>query len=173
VSRESRSKGKPKAKTKTKSSSKGKAKLMRRGDTGADGLPLTPAGSAPFGEAFFSRVLPGMVTGCPCPHDGHEPIVRLHLVDGTISELAQIVALADRYGVFAVFEGEGQDGIERTQDDVGLEALPYELVARVTVRPELLRGRKLGFQLPEGTPPRVAALAARPAAAGDAAADRG
>lgn len=125
----------------------------------------SPDGVA-FGQTFFSRVLPGMVAASPCPPD-QENACYVLLGDGDRLDVAEIIAAADRFVVLAVFDdGPGPDGIPRTDDDVGFEAVPYELVLRVSVRPAAKRGR-FGFHFPHE------ALAAAAAANGAATAKNG
>jgi hypothetical protein len=100
-------------------------------------------GGPPFDREFFEMTLVEMVRHCPCP-DGCQPIVRLHLADGAQIDVAGMLALKERYGVAAAYEGKGQDGIEHTADDLGLEAFPYDIVVRATVRAEPKQAR-FGF----------------------------
>jgi hypothetical protein len=137
----------------------------------------TPAGphspdEVAFGQTFFSRVLPGMVAACPCPPD-QENACYVHLGDGDRLDVAEILAAADRFVVLAVFDdGVGRDGVPRTDDDVGFEAVPYELVLRVSVRPAAKRGR-FGFHFPHEALAAAAAAAAVPATNGAATAKNG
>lgn len=117
-------------------------------DVPATDLPAVagpvPRGDGPtFGAEFFGALLPRMVDACPCPED-REPMCVLHLADGERLDVAEVLAVADRFALFAVFEGAGDDGVPRTEDDVGVEAVPYELVLRVSVRRTTRRSR-LGF----------------------------
>jgi hypothetical protein len=109
---------------------------------------LWPSGP-PFGRDFFAETLPAMVETCPCAK-GHAPIVHVHLGDGTVLDLSSVVLLAHRYAVVAAFEGKGEDGIERTADDLGLEAFPYDLVVRATVRGAPARPHRFGFSASSG-----------------------
>lgn len=107
-------------------------------------------GAVVFGPAFFGEALPAMVRSCPCP-EGSDVACFLHLIDGTTLDVVQVLALTDRFCVLAVLEGEGDDGVERTEDDVGMAAVPYELVARASIRP-LRRRATFGFRLAESPP---------------------
>jgi hypothetical protein len=98
-----------------------------------------------FGPPFFHQVLPGMVKACPCG-ERQEPSCVVHLGDGQTLDVLEVVAIAHRFVVLAVFEGSGEDGVERTPDDVGIEAVPYDLILRVSVRRTEARGR-LGFHV--------------------------
>lgn len=107
-----------------------------------------------FGPAFFAEVLPAMVKACPCP-DGHELTCRLFLGDGSILDVVQVLALTERFCLLAVVEGEGDDGVERTEDDVGLEAVPYDLIIRSSIRPV---PRRPGFGFRMDAPPSSGAV---------------
>jgi hypothetical protein len=109
---------------------------VRKGQWGAAG--------APFGREFFEHTLGGMVEACPCG-DGRAPIVHVFLGDGTVLDVAGVVSLSDRFAVVAAFEGKGEDGIERTEDDLGFEAFPYDLVIRASVRAGPTRPQGFGF----------------------------
>jgi hypothetical protein len=114
---------------------------------------------AVFGPRFFGEALPAMVRSCPCP-EGSDVACLLYLVDGAMLDVVQVLALTERFCVLAVLEGEGDDGIERTEDDVGMAAVPYEIVARASIRP-LRRKVPFGFRLEE-TPPVEAVEAVEP-----------
>lgn len=101
-------------------------------------------GGPPFGREFFAETLPGMVQACPCA-EGHAPVVTILLGDGHVVDVAGIVTLFERYAIVAAFEGKGDDGIERTPDDIGMEAFPYDLVVRATVRAEPAPHSRFGF----------------------------
>jgi hypothetical protein len=96
-----------------------------------------------FGRDFFEKVLPALVQGCP-RSEGTKPVVTVFLGDGTELDVCGVMAFEERYVVLAAYEGVGEDGVPRTPDDVGLEAVPYELVLRCSVRPEA-RAAGLGF----------------------------
>ena len=102
---------------------------------------------AVFGAAFFARLLPRLVRSCPCP-ETREPACLVHLADGNTLDVVEVLAVADRFVVLAVFEGVGEDGVERSEDDVGIEAIPYALVLRVSVRRGLSSRAPLGFHFP-------------------------
>ncbi len=102
-------------------------------------------GGATFGPAFFADVLPDMVKRCPCP-PGHQLACYLFLGDGATLDVLQVLALTEHYCVLVVVEGEGHDGVARTDDDVGYEAVPYDLVVRASIRPIPPRAG-FGFQL--------------------------
>lgn len=100
----------------------------------------------PFGPAFFTRLLPRLIRSCPCATD-REPVCMVRLRDGEDLDLVEVLAVSERFVVLAVFEGVGEDGVERTEDDLGIEAVPYELILRVGVRRGHTRAR-LGFHFP-------------------------
>lgn len=124
---------------------------MRKGRSKETKEPLPPRarrvrgrpGSGIFNHAFFQETLPRMVETCPVTV-GSQPVVTIWLGDGTQLDAAGIIELEQRYCVLAAYEGLGEDGLERTADDVGFEAIPYELILRVTVRAAPAHGR-LGF----------------------------
>jgi hypothetical protein len=118
---------------------KGKARSRVRNARGARHLWHTGV----FGREFFTETLPRMVDACPRP-EGTKPVVTVFLGDGTSLDCCGVVALHERYGVIAAYEGVGEDGQPRTADDVGLEAIPYELVLRCSVR-SATRPARLGF----------------------------
>lgn len=124
---------------------KGKATTKQRPARRGAPLAALPADGPVFGPPFFQAVLPGMVKACPCG-EKQEPACVLHLADGTSLDVLEVVAIAERFIVLAVFEGAGDDGLERTPDDVGIEAIPFELILRVTVKRAPARSR-LGFHL--------------------------
>lgn len=100
----------------------------------------------PFGPAFFTKLLPRLISSCPCPPE-REPACFVRLRDGDELDLVEVLGVSDRFVVVAVFEGAGEDGVERTEDDLGIEAIPYELILRVGVRRSQTRAR-LGFHFP-------------------------
>lgn len=106
--------------------------------------PMRTHGGGIFERDFFERVLPALVASCPKP-EGTKPVVTISLGDGTDLDCCGIMSFEERYVVLACYEGVGEDGIPRTADDVGLEAVPYELVLRCTVRPEERSKTSLGF----------------------------
>jgi hypothetical protein len=113
----------------------------------------------PFGRSFFEAVLPAMVQSCECTDD-HEPQVLVHLGDGTMIDVHRVIGLGDRFAVLSVFqEGPGEDGIERTSDDLAVEAIPFDLVLRATVRRvQKKKTRRFGFSVepaPAITIPKV------------------
>lgn len=132
---------------------------------------LTPDG-ATFGAQFFTQVLPQMVQACPCPAD-QENACFVHLGDGERLDVVEILAASERFVVLAVFgDGAGRDGLTRTDDDVGFEAVPYDLVLRVSVRPAAKRGR-FGFHFPHEALTAAATAAPAVAMANGAAAANG
>ncbi|MBX3469707.1 MAG: hypothetical protein KF878_22775 [Planctomycetes bacterium] len=136
-----------------------KAKRKARASRAARPEPAGASGrrDAPFGPEFFAVVLPRMIAASPCPPE-QENACLVHLADGERLDLVEIVAVAERYVVMAVFEGVGEDGVARTQDDIGVEAVPYDLVLRVSVRRTARRAR-LGFHIQAAELARVAAAA--------------
>lgn len=105
-------------------------------------------GGAPLGGAFFELVLPMMVQQCECEKE-HEPQVLVHLGDGNVLDVHRVVGVGDRFVVLSVFEeGPGEDGFERTSDDLAVEAVPFDLVLRATVRRvRRKQARRLGFSV--------------------------
>lgn len=129
-----------------------KQKVQRKGKPGAPrrqagrGAPVALFDEGPvFGPVFFQRVLRGMIRACPCGQ-GQEPACTVYLGDGQAIDVIQVVAIAERFVVLAVFEGAGEDGVERSADDVGIEAVPYDLILRVSVKRAASRAR-LGFHV--------------------------
>jgi hypothetical protein len=108
-------------------------------------------GHGVFDRDFFERVLPALAGNCP-KVEGTKPVVTISLGDGTELDCCGVVAFEERYVVLAAYDGTGEDGVPRTADDVGLEAVPYELVLRCSIRPEV-RHARLGFG--EATIPRA------------------
>jgi hypothetical protein len=123
-----------------KAMKKGKARSRK---TGGPRRTLSLHHGGIFGRDFFERILPGLVAACPRP-DGTKPVVCVHLGDGTELDVCGVVAFEERYVVLAAYEGVGPDGVARTSDDVGFDAVPYELVLRCSVRAEQ-RAVGLGF----------------------------
>ena len=124
-----------------------KGKVMKKGKarskkTGPMRRALSLHGGI-FDRDFFERVLPALVAACP-RLEGTKPVVTIFLGDGTELDVCGILAFEERYVVLAAYEGTGPDGVARTADDVGFDAVPYELLLRCSVRPEQ-RPAGLGF----------------------------
>ena len=84
---------------------------------------------APFGPGFFLGQLRAFARdGCPDPAEGL-PTVHVHLATGDVLDLCHIVGLGASFVALAVREAEGEPRRMRT------ELVPYQLVARVTIRP--------------------------------------
>jgi hypothetical protein len=96
-----------------------------------------------FNRHFFAETLRVMVETCP-KVNGAKPAVIIFLGDGHQLDCCGVVALEERYCVLAAYEGVGEDGVERTADDVGFEAVPYDLILRCSVR-AAPRPHRLGF----------------------------
>jgi hypothetical protein len=127
-------------------SSKGHVRVRRR--VRKKTLRLKHRDGPPFARSFFETVLPAMVQSCECADD-HEPQVLVHLGDGTQIDVHRVIGLGDRFAVLSVFqEGPGEDGIERTSDDLAVEAIPFDLVLRATVRRiRRKKTRRFGFSV--------------------------
>ncbi len=83
----------------------------------------------PFGPGFFLGQLRAFARDrCPDPAEGL-PAVQIHLATGDVLDLCHVVGLAPGYVALAVLEAEGEPRRMRT------ELVPYQLVARVTIRP--------------------------------------
>lgn len=125
----------------TRKAARRKAPARKKAE--ATAVPVLASDGPAFGPEFFGAVLPRMIAACPCPED-HVPVCFVHLADGERLDVVEVLAVADRLVLLAVFEGDGPDGVPRTEDDIGVEAVPYELVLRVSVRRSTRRSR-LGF----------------------------
>ncbi len=100
----------------------------------------------PVGPGFFLGQLRAFArVGCPDPAEGL-PAVQVHLATGDVLDLCHIVGLGASFVALAVREAEGEPGRMRT------ELVPYQLVARVTIRPPGGRGH-VGFDVDHA--PRV------------------
>ncbi len=123
---------------------KGKARSRKTGRSRHPKRVHGGGGGGIFDRDFFERVLPALVANCPKGPEGTKPVVTVSLGDGTDLDCCGVVSFEERYVVLAAYEGTGEDGVPRTADDVGLEAVPYELVLRCSVRAEP-RAKGLGF----------------------------
>jgi hypothetical protein len=83
----------------------------------------------PFGPGFFLGQLRAFARDrCPDPAEGL-PAVQIHLASGEVLDLCHVVGLGPAFVALAIVEGEGEPRRMRT------ELVPYQLVARVSVRP--------------------------------------
>lgn len=103
----------------------------------------------PFGPAFFLTQLAAFVRDC-CPAPAEAlPHVQMHLAGGEVLELCHVIALARRWGAFAIIDtGEGEG-----ERPMRTELVPYEMLARITVRASPGRGAHIGFH--QASPPAV------------------
>ena len=119
---------------------------MKRGKARTRTIPHHRAivhGPGVFDRHFFEETLVGLVETCPKP-ERTKPVVTIYLGDGSQLDCCGVVLLHERYCVLAAYEGVGEDGLPRTADDIGFEAVPYELIIRCSVRAET-RHVRLGF----------------------------
>ncbi|HEU4381998.1 MAG TPA: hypothetical protein VFR85_00745 [Anaeromyxobacteraceae bacterium] len=104
----------------------------------AEDRPIAAALDAPFGPGFFLGQLRAFARDrCPDPGEGL-PAVQIHLATGEVLDLCHVIGLGPTFVALAVLEGEGEPRRMRT------ELVPYQLVARVTIRPAGGRGH-VGF----------------------------
>lgn len=101
--------------------------------------PADPTcGAFIFGPQFFRAHLGGIVKEqCAGPAEAM-PAVQIHLVDGQVLDVCHVVALAPRWLALAVLESlEGMA--------MHLELVPYQLIARVSIRHVRASARRIGF----------------------------
>lgn len=124
----------------------------------------------PFGPAFFMTQLRGFA-GEKCPDPALErPVVQIHLGDGEALDLCYIVGVTPSWVALAVLDGDEDDNPRR----VRTEFVPFEAIARVTLRGARPESPQFGFEhghVPKvlGDPPRpemTPEAAIRAAAAG-------
>ncbi len=110
----------------------------------------------PFGPGFFVTQLRAFAReGCPDPALGL-PAVEIHLTDGDVLDLCHIVGVTPSWVALAVNETESSAGKPRMRT----EFVPYETIARVTIRAMRELAPHLGFE--HGRVPRVLSAQPRP-----------
>jgi len=110
----------------------------------------------PFGPAFFMTQLRGFA-GEKCPDPALErPIVEIHLGDGDVLELCHIVGVTPAWVALAVRDGDENENPQRLRT----EFVPFEGIARVTLRGTRPESPRLGFE--HGRVPKVMSAATRP-----------
>lgn len=131
-----------------------------------------------FGPAFFMTQLRGFA-GEKCPDPALErPVVEIHLGDGETLDLCQIIGVTPAWVALAVRDGDEDEDPPRLRT----EFVPFEAIARVTLRASRPESPQLGFEhhrvpkvlssqpRPEMTPEaaiRAAAAGANAAPSGD------
>lgn len=108
----------------------------------------------PFGPAFFMTQLRGFA-GEKCPDPALErPVVEIHLGDGETLDLCHIIGVTPSWVALAVQDGDGDETPRRMRT----EFVPFDVIARVTLRSSRPESPHLGFE--HGRVPRV--LSAQP-----------
>ena len=96
----------------------------------------------PFGPAFFMTQLRGFAgEKCPDPAAGL-PVVQLHLVDGEVLELCHIIGVTPAWVALAVNEADHTTSGQHMRT----EFVPFETIARVTLRSSRPESPHLGFE---------------------------
>jgi hypothetical protein len=96
----------------------------------------------PFGPAFFMTQLRGFA-GEKCPDPEQErPVVEIHLRDGETLDLCHIIGVTPGWVALAVLDGEGETSAKR----IRTEFVPFEAIARVTLRGSRPKAPHLGFE---------------------------
>ena len=110
----------------------------------------------PFGPAFFMTQLRGFA-GEKCPDPSVErPVVEIHLGDGETMELRQIIGVTPNWVALAVRDGDEDDTPQRLRT----EFVPFQAIARVTLRASRQELPQLGFEV--GREPKVLSDRPRP-----------
>lgn len=110
----------------------------------------------PFGPAFFMTQLRGFA-GEKCPDPALErPVVEIHLGDGETLDLCHIIGVTPNWVALAVQDGDEDDTPRRMRT----EFVPFEVIARVTLRGSRSEAPHLGFE--HGRVPRVLSAQPRP-----------
>ncbi|MEK7330973.1 MAG: hypothetical protein AAB113_09235 [Candidatus Eisenbacteria bacterium] len=110
----------------------------------------------PFGPGFFLTQLRAFACqDCPDPAVGL-PVVEIHLVDCDVLDLCHIIGVTPSWVALAVNETESAAGKPR----IRTEFVPYETIARVTIRAMRELAPHLGFE--HGRVPRVLSAQPRP-----------
>jgi hypothetical protein len=110
----------------------------------------------PFGPGFFLTQLRGFA-GEKCPDPALErPVVEIHLGDGETLDLCHIIGVTPSWVALAVQDGDEDDTPRRMRT----EFVPFEVIARVTLRSSRPESPHLGFE--HGRVPRVLSAQPRP-----------
>ncbi|MEK7330394.1 MAG: hypothetical protein AAB113_06280 [Candidatus Eisenbacteria bacterium] len=110
----------------------------------------------PFGPGFFVTQLRAFAReGCPDPALGL-PAVEIHLTDGDVLDLCHIIGVTPNWVALAVNDAEPAAPKPRMRT----EFLPYETIARVTIRGARVETPHLGFE--HERVPRVLSAPASP-----------
>lgn len=90
-----------------------------------------------FGPGFFLAHL-GAYVRDRCPDPGEAlPFVHLHLVSGEVLDVCHVIGLTPRWIALAVYE--------QASRAMRTELVPYETIARVTIKPGNAQGAHIGF----------------------------
>src|SRR6476661_4452175 len=92
-----------------------------------------------FDRAFFESLLPAQVQALDAQHPEQTPVLHMHLLDGTVLDIRQLISLADSWLSAAYFIDAAND------DAVAVVFLPYSLIARLTVTLPQTAERQIGF----------------------------
>ena len=96
----------------------------------------------PFGPAFFMTQLRGFAgEKCPNPAAGL-PVVEIHLADGEVLELCHIIGVTPTWVALAVNETDHTTSAPHMRT----EFVPFETIARVTLRSSRPESPHLGFE---------------------------
>ena len=132
-----------------------------------EGTPPTPEQSAraaliassqrhAFGPAFFMTQLRGFAgEKCPDPAAGL-PVVEIHLKDGDVLELCHIIGVTPAWVALAINETDHTASAPHMRT----EFVPFEAIARVTLRSSRPEAPHLGFE--HARVPRVLSAPAPP-----------
>lgn len=108
---------------------------------------------SPFGPAFFmSQLRAFALEKCPDPAAGL-PVVEIHLATGEVLELCHIIGVSPAWVALAVQDADRAT----TPGHMRTEFVPFELIARVTLRSSREESPHLGFE--HAQVPRVLAAA--------------
>jgi len=96
----------------------------------------------PFSPAFFMTQLRGFAgEKCPDPAAGL-PVVELHLVDGQVLELCHVIGVTPTWVALAINETDHAASTPHMRT----EFVPFETIARVTLRSSRPDSPHLGFE---------------------------
>ncbi len=92
-----------------------------------------------FDAQFYAKALPQLVVGACSDRSDCTPVVQLHLTDGTVLEVGDVLQLAEGWLGLALHRSEICTGNE-------LAFLPYGVVTRVGVSLHSGEARRIGFR---------------------------